>query len=251
MITTQAHFIAWASRIINAGLAFFYPEICQICRRERAGPSESFLCARCRRQVRLIERPFCERCGYPYPGQIDTPFECGNCRGLDYQFTSARSAAVAQAVLREVIHRYKYHRAFWFEPFLAELLVLQASTELNAQRWDWLVPVPLHPLKRREREFNQAERLAFRLGRATGLPVSRRLLSRTRPTLTQTRLSREERLKNVSAAFQVARGTQLNGERLVLVDDVFTTGATTNACAAALIKAGAGEVCVWTVARGI
>ena len=151
----------------------------------------------------------------------------------------------------EVIHRYKYHRALWFEPFLADLLVQRAAPVLASETWDWLVPVPLHPVKEREREFNQAERLARRLGAATGIRVHRRLLRRMAPTRTQTLLSREERLENVRNAFAALPDARLEGERLVLVDDVLTTGATTSACAGALRRAGAGDVCVWTVARGI
>jgi ComF family protein len=99
--------------------------------------------------------------------------------------------------------------------------------------------------------FNQAERLAHRLGAATGIAVNKRLLRRVLPTRTQTQLSRQERLANVRNAFAMRKGQRLNGERVVLVDDVFTTGATTNACARVLMGAGAGEVCVWTVARGV
>jgi len=113
------------------------------------------------------------------------------------------------------------------------------------------VPVPLHPAKRREREFNQAERLAVRLGAATKIPVRARLLKRVVPTRTQTLLTRQERAANVRNAFALRAGRQLDGERIVLLDDVFTTGATTSACAKVLRAAGAGEVCVWTVARGI
>jgi ComF family protein len=151
----------------------------------------------------------------------------------------------------EVIHRYKYHRALWFEPFLAELLIRVAGPVLGGQGSDMIVPVPLHPAKQREREFNQAERLARRLGSATQIPVNRRLLRRVVPTRTQTLLSRPERLANVRNAFALRAGQRLNGERIVLVDDVFTTGATTSACAKVLMAAGAGEVCVWTLARGV
>ena len=97
-----------------------------------------------------------------------------------------------------------------------------------------IVPVPLHPTKQREREFNQAERLASRLGAATRIPVNNRLLQRVVPTRTQTQLSRQERLVNVRNAFAMRAGQRLNGERIVLVDDVFTTGATTSACARVL-----------------
>jgi ComF family protein len=151
----------------------------------------------------------------------------------------------------EVIHRYKYQRALWFEPFLAGLLVREARPRLGLGRWDLIVPVPLHPVKEREREFNQARRLAVRLSRATGIPLHERLVKRVAYTQTQTRLSRSRRAANVRQAFQPTAQDSLDGERVVLVDDVLTTGATTSACAAALQEAGAGEVSVWTVARGL
>jgi ComF family protein len=122
---------------------------------------------------------------------------------------------------------------------------------LSGQRWDFIVPVPLYPVKQREREFNQAERLAFHLSAATSIPVNNKLLRRVIPTATQTLLTREQRAKNMRGAFAVPRQFGLDGERIVLVDDVFTTGATTSACAKALRNAGAGDVCVWTVARGL
>ena len=151
----------------------------------------------------------------------------------------------------EVIHRYKYQRALWFEPFLADLLIGRAGPELAKSTWTSIVPVPLHPAKQREREFNQAERLARRLSRATGIPMQPGLLRRVVATRTQTLLSREERQANVRRAFVARPGTHLQGARIVLVDDVFTTGSTTNACAGVLKSAGAEEVCIWTVARGI
>ena len=151
----------------------------------------------------------------------------------------------------EVIHRYKYQRALWFEPFLADLLIRQAVPELAKEAWTSIVPVPLHPAKQREREFNQAERLASRLSRACGIPLETGWLRRVIATRTQTLLSREERQANVRHAFLAPPGLTLNGQHIVLVDDVFTTGSTTNACARVLKNAGAGQVCVWTLARGI
>ena len=239
-------FGAW----LNTGLAFFYPEVCQLCRQCHATPEEGFVCAACRKQVRFVERPFCERCGYPYEGAITQIFECANCREIEYSFRYARSAVVARDVVLEVIHRYKYNRAFWFEPFLIDLFASRAGRDLQAEQWDWIVPVPLHPTKQREREFNQAERLARGLSRATRIPVNTGLVQRILPTRTQTRLTREQRLANVREAFALKAGVRLTGARLLVVDDVFTTGATTNACARVLRRAGAADVCVWTVARG-
>jgi competence protein ComFC len=236
---------------LNAGLGLVYPEVCQVCEASRATPAEGFVCGNCRAEVRFIREPFCERCGRPFEGDITQSFECANCREMEWHFRSARSAVIARDPVLEVIHRYKYQRALWFEPFLAELLIQSAESFLAGQSGMLIVPVPLHPTKEREREFNQAGRLANRLAAATGLPVNKRLLRRVAPTRTQTQLSRQERLANVRNAFAMRSGRRLNGERVVLVDDVFTTGATTNACARVLMEAGAGEVYVWTVARGV
>jgi ComF family protein len=236
---------------LNAGLGLLYPEVCQLCGRTRATPAEGYVCGGCRAKVRFIQRPFCERCGRPFEGDITTQFECANCSEMEWHFQSARSAVAARDPVLEAIHRYKYQRAYWFEPFLAELLIEAAGPALGAQPADVIVPVPLHPTKQREREFNQAERLADRLGAATQLPVNKRLLRRVVATRTQALLKRPERLANVRNAFAMRDGQRLNGERIVVVDDVFTTGATTSACAKVLKSAGAGEVCVWTLARGI
>ena len=113
------------------------------------------------------------------------------------------------------------------------------------------MPVPLHPVKHREREFNQAERLAVHLSAATEIPLNNKWLRRIAPTATQTLLTREQRAANMRGAFAVSAQSDLDGRRIILVYDVFTTGATTSACARALQAAGAGVVCVWTVARGI
>jgi competence protein ComFC len=236
---------------LDAGLGLVYPEVCQLCGGARATPAEGYVCGECQAKAHFIEPPLCQRCGRPFEGDITTPFECGNCRELELHFQSARSAVLAQDPVLEVIHRYKYQRALWFEPFLADLLIRAACPALAEQRPDMIVPVPLHPTKEREREFNQAEHLARRLGAAIQVPVNKSLLRRIVPTRTQTHLGRLERLENVRNAFAMRKGRRLNGERIILVDDVFTTGATTSACARVLTAAGAGEVCVWTVARGL
>lgn len=239
---------------LEALLAFFYPPVCQICGTGRAEADEGYVCAACWSRadgVRFIQPPFCERCGLPTEAAVTTTYECSNCRDMKLHFSRARAAVVATGLVLEVIHRYKYRRALWFEPFLAELLIRQAAEPVRAAGWDAIVPVPLHPLKRREREFNQAERLARRLARATGVPLRRDLVRRARFTSTQTALSRRERERNMRGAFVPLTGREAAGARLLLFDDVLTTGATTSACARALRQAGAAEVAVWTVARGL
>jgi competence protein ComFC len=236
---------------LNTGLALLYPEVCQVCKDEPATPREGFVGRQCWSQVRFIRPPFCDRCGLPYEGDITTTFVCTNCNDLKLYFSSARSAVVARTVVLEVIHQFKYSRALWFENFLADLLVREAAPVLRGQNWDYLVPVPLHSLKEREREFNQSALLARHLGRAANIPCHEKVLWRALPTATQTHLNRDRRAANMKNAFAVRPGADLANRRIVLVDDVFTTGATTNDCARALREAGVAEVCVWTVARGL
>jgi competence protein ComFC len=247
MTAAATSFQTW----MNVGLGFLFPEICQLCGEQRATAKEGYVCGRCWSHVRFIKPPFCERCGLPFEGDLTAPFECANCREIALRFSAARSAVVARGAVLETIHRYKYRRALWFEPFLAGLLLREAAPALRGQHWDLIVPVPLHPLKQREREFNQAERLAVHLGAATEIRVNKKLLRRVLFTNTQTRLTRPQRAANMRGAFAMRDGAQLDGERVILVDDVFTTGATTSACAQTLLADGAGDVCVWTVARGI
>lgn len=236
---------------LDAGLSFFYPEVCQFCGNERATPTEGYICPLCWQNIKFIRAPFCERCGLPFEGEMSAPFECANCRELELHFCQARSAVAARGLSLEIIHRYKYQRALWFEPFLANLLVREAAPALKEEKWDMIVPVPLHHLKKSEREFNQAERLASHLSAATRIPLTARLLRRVQPTRTQTQLTRAERATNMRQAFALQNNPKLQGQSVVLVDDVFTTGATTSACAKVLKAGGASRVCVWTVARGL
>ena len=236
---------------LTDSLNLLYPPVCQLCHERRAEAREGFVCSQCWSHIRFIRAPFCERCGLPFEGNLTTNFVCTNCHDLELYFTSARSAVVAKTVVLEAIHHFKYSNALWFENFLANLLVRESAPMLAQAKWDYIVPVPLHPVKLREREFNQAALLAGHLARATKIPLNEKFLQRVHPTSTQTLLTREERAANMKNAFAVRRGTKLDGKRIVLVDDVFTTGATTNACAQALQVAGAAEVCVWTVARGL
>ena len=236
---------------IDTTLGLFYPEVCALCLDEAATAREGFVGANCRKQVEFIRPPLCQRCGLPFVGDITTSFDCTNCRDMDLHFSYARAAVVAKTVALEAIHHFKYSRALWFENFLADLLLTEAVPVLRGQKWHYIVPVPLHPLKKREREFNQAELLAARLGRATAIPLNTKLLRRVKATVTQTHLRRDQRATNMHDAFATGDGVKLNGEKVIVVDDVFTTGATTNDCARALRAAGAGEVCVWTVARGL
>jgi len=238
-------------KIADTLVGFIYPNACQLCGAQRATSTDGFVCAHCWEKVRFIKPPFCQRCGLPFHGSLTGQFECSNCRDLKLHFRSARSAVKLDGAVLEVVRRYKYKRALWFEPFLADLLIREALPNLRQEKWDYIVPVPLHPAKKREREFNQAERLATFLSAAAGIPMDTTLLKRVAWTQTQTKLTRDKRAENMRNAFTMRKNRKLNGERILLFVDVFATGATANACAEVLLDAGAGEIGVWTVARGL
>lgn len=239
--------IAWR----DAALGWVYPNWCQICDQERAVPSMGFVGDQCLDTVRTLKPPFCDRCGQPFDGSLTSVFECANCRDETLHFESARAAVIAGNCVREALHHYKYHRALWLEPLLFRWLVDAARPNLQGSGWTGLVPVPLHPVREREREFNQATRLARGLGVSLGIPVRDRWVIRAHHTPTQTRLNRSQRAENVRHAFVPGKVSSLAGECLIVVDDILTTGATTNAVAAVLRRLGASRVCVWTLARAI
>jgi competence protein ComFC len=239
------------SNWLEVGLGFLFPPVCQLCRANRADARDGYVCAKCWAHVRFIRPPFCERCGLPFLGDFTTKFQCTNCHEMKLYFSSARSAVVAKTVVLETIHRFKYSRALWFENFLADLFLREALPVLREQNWDFIAPVPLFSVREREREFNQAARIAKHLSVGAKIPLNEKIISRVLPTTTQTLLTRDQRAANMKNAFAVRDGAIVHDKKFVLVDDVFTTGATTNACAQVLREAGAAEVCVWTVARGL
>ena len=173
-----------------------------------------------------------------------------NCGDLQFSFDFATSAYRSRGVVRDLIHQFKYNRQVHLRHLLARMLCEGfRDARLDDLRPDAIVPVPLHPTRKREREFNQAEVLALSAGKRLGLPVAD-CLRRTRYTLTQTHFHREERFGNLEGAFALKPGARVEGKVLALVDDVLTTGSTADACARVLREAGASAVVVITVARG-
>jgi competence protein ComFC len=181
---------------------------------------------------------------------MSSSFRCMNCGDLEFSFDFATSAYRSRGVVRELIHLFKYNRQVHLRHELARMLTEGfRDVRLADLRPDAIVPVPLHPTRQREREFNQAAVLALLAGARRGLPVED-CLRRTRYTLTQTHFHREERFGNLQGAFALRRGARVEGRVLALVDDVLTTGSTADACARVLREAGASAVVVITVARG-
>jgi ComF family protein len=209
----------------------------------------ALLCRDCDQHLSRIRPPRCEVCSQPYDGAIPV-FTCPNCRGEEFCFESAVAVVRSRGVVREMIHRLKYGREMWLARPLAQWMFEGLSDpRLRNAGIEALVPVPLHPVRQREREFNQSALLAAELSRCSRLPVVH-ALSRRRYTGTQTKLDRKHRRQNLRDAFVLSKNMDVTNRNLLLVDDVLTTGSTLDACAAVLLEAGAGSVRALTAARG-
>jgi ComF family protein len=215
------------------------PAECLLCERPiSSSENDPLVCALCRARWLPLPDPFCARCGQPLEGDL----ECRICPAWRPEFTGVRSAVWLTGTARAAVHHLKYS-GWWrvveaMAPAMRRLEPLAGAVVL--------VPVPLGAARRRERGYNQSELLANALSRLLDIPVRPDLLRRRRDTDRQTGLAPDARRANVAGAFE---GRRPGGRRAVLVDDVFTTGATLHAAAEALFDAGAGEVSAVTFAR--
>lgn len=233
-----------------------FPRLCCVC---EAPVGEGWFCEGCEEGMPWVEAPYCGVCGEVYEGAVEGDFRCMNCSGRRLEFEFAVAACRAEGAVREMVHGFKYERRLHLRGALAGLLMrtLEERRLAGEDLGEWLlVPVPLHGGREADREYNQSWELCVRLSEMTGIRAVRALV-RTRETVTQAGLSRVERLRNLRGAFELRRGwfgrgrMGLEGRRILLVDDVFTTGATTNECARVLRRAGGAEkVVVITVTRG-
>lgn len=223
------------------------PPTCLSCRKPAGGAGG--LCAKCWQEAGFIERPYCERLGTPFAYDSGGPLISPAAFADPPAFDRARAAMRFSDVARDLVHLLKYgDRLDLAKPFSSWMA--RAGGELLHEA-DVLVPVPLHWTRLFQRRFNQSAELARGLARRTKVPVIDDVLVRVRATPPQVGLARDERAKNVHGAFSVeqAMRAKVKGKRIVLVDDVLTTGATANACARVLRRAGATRIDVLTLAR--
>ncbi|WP_454684367.1 ComF family protein [Ancylobacter moscoviensis] len=224
------------------------PPACMACRAAVNEPG--CLCAGCWSRMGFIERPFCDRLGTPLPHDAGEGAPLSPAALADPPaYGRARAVAVFGDVARDLIHALKYADRLDVAEPMARMMA-RAGADILAEA-DALVPVPLHGLRLWRRRFNQSAALARFVGKRTGVPLRTGWLERRRATTPQVGLDRTARLRNVAGAFAVpeAARAELRGRRVVLVDDVFTTGATIDACVKALTRAGAKRVDVLVFAR--
>ena len=228
------------TRMKRMALDLLFPRWCLGCGREG-----DIICSSCYARLPQIEPPLCPQCGIPQPEGIP----CPACENQDHAIDGIRSPFRFEGVMRQAVHQFKYKNLRAAAEPLAELL--WSYLKDNPVEGDILVPVPLYGKRLRERGYNQSALLARELSRLSGLPLETNCLTRSRYSSPQAKAaSAGERRQNVCGAF-TCRNTNLKGKRVILIDDVATSGATLDACAAALKDGGAAFVWGLTLAREV
>ena len=230
-------------------LELLYPRACVECGAE-AGAEFRYFCWDCASHMHVLQAPMCSLCGEPVEGRVDDEFVCHLCLDVGRHFDRARSAARFDGGLRTAVLAFKYNSGTWLAGDLAALMSSCFDTHFDASDVDLVVPVPLHPTRQRERGFNQASLLARDVARRLGKKCLTDAVARTRMTETQTHFTATQRASNVRNAFAAVRPTRYRGKRLLLIDDVMTTGSTVSEVSRVLKHAGAKSVIVLTAARG-
>jgi ComF family protein len=229
---------------------FFLPPRCPLCGTLLTTDPNMGFCSSCFGQMKFLSRPQCPRCGRPFlTPEEEEDHLCGQCLTEERYFAKARAVAYYEGKVAEAIWRLKYRGGTHLAKPLARLLIDYQNGEFFFSDFDRIVPVPLSEERLRERGFNQSLLLARPVSRNHGVPLDFQILQRLRHTQPQTQLSAPERERNIRGAFAVRNPQRVRKEHILILDDVFTTGATARECARVLLHAGARQVDVLTLAR--
>ena len=245
--TAFQHGRSWLKAGVGHLVSIVYPPVCIAC--QAATGQAQALCPACWGGIGFIERPYCERLGTPFAVDLGPGLLSPAAIADPPVFTRARAVCRFDGAARDLVHRLKYGDRTDLSLTLGRMMA-QAGRELLGEA-EIVVPVPLHRTRLWSRRFNQAAALAGVVSRQAGLPLAPALLTRVRRTRQQVGLSRAQRIDNLQGAFRVpdAMRPQIDGRRVLLIDDVLTTGATANAAARALLRGGARDVDILTFAR--
>jgi ComF family protein len=225
------------------------PPACPLCRTELTQPTGTGLCRSCLEQLPALPWPRCSRCAIPFATESGSDHLCESCLRQPPFFSQVETVGSYEGLLREAVHRFKYHGSVQLDRPLGTLLAQRMEQSESPICPDLIIPVPLHLNRLRQRGYNQSLLLARQLGRRWQVPVAGRLLVRTRATPPQQGLTATIRRQNLSGAFSLQK--PLQGESILLVDDVMTTGATARECARILQSGGAAEIAVAIIGRAL
>ncbi len=239
----------WGKRAVTYILHFFFPRTCVACGCDLSWQTQEYLCEDCLQGLTPPGPLICRRCGVALPSGGAHCYACRGSKAQKYKCSLIRSAWVFNTSSRALVHGLKYGGADYMAFSMGRQMARNFCRYPELSAAELVVPVPLFAAKLRSRGYNQSERLAHSFAQHTGLPICTSLLKRTRDTVSQTTLNRAGRLANMTGAFTCLQPQQVKGKVILLIDDVATTGATLEGCAAALKAAGAKRVLAYTYAR--
>lgn len=237
---------------ISSLVDVIYPRLCMVCKKSLKGTSniDNIVCLECWQKIKRNLPPFCYQCGRQLEKSNFTKHICYNCIKKKLNFDRAFSPCVYEGVIKELIHQFKYRGKDYLGPTLSNPMIeFIKEYNLPMDYIDFIIPIPLHKTRLREREFNQAEVLAKQIAKEFKKTLLNNGLIRNRATKTQTELEEKERFLNVKNSFQVLEKECVKGKNILLVDDVLTTAATSSEAAYVLKNSGANIVFILTLAN--
>ncbi|MBN1828186.1 MAG: ComF family protein [Deltaproteobacteria bacterium] len=230
-------------------LDLLFPPQCRLCGALLTHGSPPTVCQDCRILVSRLAAPQCLRCGHPVQDSSGESHPCGECLLDSPPFEKARSMGRYEGLLLRAIHRFKFSGDRSVGELLGDLMALNHYESFNIDDYSLIIPVPLHPRRLRQRGFNQSLVLARRIAKRFSVPIDSHILLKREDRIPQTGLTRAHRKRNVRNLYTLRKRTSLRGLKVLLIDDVYTTGATVKECSRMLLKAEAAEVGVLTAAR--
>ncbi|CAO4843323.1 MAG: hypothetical protein CNLJKLNK_01174 [Holosporales bacterium] len=225
-------------------LSWIYPNKCISCSDVDIDETGMF-CPACWKDLIYIQPPFCDCCGLPFPIDLQNEMLCHHCQIELPAFHQARALLVYNDIIKRPILRLKHYDQTQYAKYFAKLLLP------NIDPIDYIIPIPLHWTRLFWRQYNQAGLIAHHLGKLMNTPVLHHVLQRCKKTKSQKNQKREQRIENLKAAFSLVHGDILKDKRILIIDDVMTTGSTLNQAALALKKAKPKSIQCWSIARSV
>ena len=230
--------------IFETAIVFLYPAKCRVCETFLEVASIPYICANCWHNIQFLEPPWCDICGTPNVNR-----RCDECAISPPRYGKLRSIALYQTTLQQAIHLFKFEKKKVLAQHLIQLINAHIPTDCVIAEYDFILPVPIHKKRLQERGFNQAMLLATGIAQVEGVPILTDTLVRHRHTVAQSSLGMEARRHNIINAFEIRKPDVIRNKRILIIDDVFTTGATIREAVNELWKADPAELDILTLAR--
>ena len=233
-------------QVFETAITFLFPAQCKVCYRNIGLESTPYLCKGCCDNLTIVSPPWCEICGIQ-----DVDGVCNECATNPPRFGKLRTIAFYDAILQKIIHLYKFEKRKTLANHLSTMIVKHQPKDCNFKEYDYILPIPLHKNRLRERGFNQSALIAQGISNDVGIDICTNALVRSKNTSPQSSLTRDARQTNVVGAFGIKNRDLIKGKRILIFDDVFTTGATVNEVVNILWNEDPVEIDVLTLARTV